>query len=165
MSSLDSNIFSIYLIKVDMKIFSHFADYVLENGQENYAQFTHNMKMALKVALLICYTRPFIDNQNSNIHKLLTKEFLDEELIIHKEILEMRKECLGLKDLPIPNIESIKSNVVHISIPKSDNVPLPYGIIKSLQQMSDKINNAAIKIVETPDFEHNFCFRGIDLQR
>ena len=160
-----SNFFSIYLIKVDMKIFRHFSDYILENGPETYTSFSHNMKIALKVALLLCYTRPFIENQSLMIHKLLIKDFNDEEIIIHKEIIDMRKKHLGLSNLPVPDIKSIEPKVFHISIPKNDSTPLQYKLVESLKNMADKINDAAIKIVETPEFEHKFCFRGVDLQR
>jgi len=148
-----------------MKLFSHFADYILENGSNEYAHLSHNIKMALKIALVLCYTRPFLENQDLKIHSLLINKFIDEERVIHHEILELRKKEIGLSNMPIPDINNIESKIVHISISKSNSVPLQYKIVESLKNMADKINNAAIEIVETPDFEHNFCFRGTDLQR
>ena len=159
------NLFSIYLIKVDMRIFSHFADYILENGADEYSKLSFNIKMALKIALLMCYSRPFLDNQDKEIQALLTNDFLDEEKIIHNNILEMRNKEVGLSNIDIPDLESIKSKIVHISIPRNNTIPLDFKMVESLKKMSDKINASAIKIVETPDFEHKFCFRGIDLQR
>ncbi len=148
-----------------MKLFSHFADYILENGSNEYAHLSHNIKMALKIALVLCYTRPFLENQDFKIHSLLINKFIDEERVIHHEILELRKKEIGLSNMPIPDINNIESKIVHISISKSNSVPLQYKIVESLKNMADKINNAAIEIVEIPDFEHNFCFRGTGLQR
>ena len=57
--------------------------------------------MALKVALIVRYARPFFENyemvldNETKITDYLIKDFLDEEKVIHKYILEMHFKEIG----------------------------------------------------------------------
>ena len=166
------DIFKIYLVKVDMRLLRHFADYILENDEDEYASLSLNIKMALKIALVVCYSRPFFENYGTEISggtsiaEYLTNDFLDEEKIIHKNILGMHTKELGKTKVSMRDIENIDSNVVHISLSKGDSKPLGFGIVLCLRKMAKKIYAAAENLVEgTPEFDHEFCFRGVDLQR
>lgn len=138
-----------YLIKVDMRLLSHFADYILENGPSSYTQLSYSIKMALKIALVLCYSRPFLENiENSevNIEDNLIKDYFDEERVIHRSILEMRKKEIGAADEMVDDLRNLESNIVHISMHRHDSVPLEYAIVESIKAMADKINAAADKL-------------------
>ena len=142
-------LYSAYLVKVDMRLLSHFADYILENGENSYAQLSYSIKMALKIALVLCYARPFLENiENSKVHieDNLVKNYLDEERVIHRNILEMRKKQIGASDVLVEDLDNLESNIVHISMHRHDSVPLEYAIVESIKVMADKINAAADKI-------------------
>ena len=166
------DVFKVYLVKVDMRLLRHFADYILENSEEDYASLSPNIKMALKIALVICYTRPFFENyemvldNETKITDYLIKDFLDEEKVIHKNILKMHMKEVGDANIPIPDLKNIESNIVHISLSKSDSEPLDFKIVKSLRKMAKKIFSTAEKLVDdAQDIDQEFCFRGVDLQR
>ena len=168
----DSEIFKIYLVKVDMRILRHFADYILENGEEVYASLSPNIKMALKIALVVCYARPFIENYKSELNDelkvvdYLAKDFLDEEKVIHKRILEMYFKEIGNKEFQLPKLEDIESNIVHISLPKSDSEPLDFKIVNTLRVMAKKVFNVAKDLVEdSQDFDQAFRLKGAHEQR
>ena len=57
-------LYRIYLVKVDMRLFSHFADYILENSADTYSKISFSLKMALKIALIVCYSSPFLENNS-----------------------------------------------------------------------------------------------------
>ena len=145
-------LYRIYLVKVDMRLLSHFADYILENGADAYVQLSLNIKMALKIALIICYSRPFIENKDSyeiykeSIEGQLIKNFDDEEIIIHKNILEMRNQEVAHSDAPIQDVKSFESNIVHIAMSSDASIPLEFTIVESIKKMADKINVAADEI-------------------
>ena len=146
--------YRMYLTKVDMRLLSHFADYVLENGAEAYAQRSINIKIALKVALLVCYARPFLENSNAredreeSIEDQLTQRFHDEERVIHRNILDMRKQEIRPVHVPAGNLEHIASNIVHIALSKKIEIPLEFTIVASLKKMANKIYEAANDVVE-----------------
>lgn len=141
------DLYQFYLVKVDMRLLSHFADYILENGSSSYTELSYSIKMALKIALLLCYSRPFMENiENSevNIEDSLIKNYLDEERVIHRNILEMRKKDIGASsDVKLDDLNNVESNIVHISMHRHDSVPLEYAIVESIKVMADKINTAA----------------------
>ena len=152
------DIVKIYLVKVDMRLLRHFADYVLENGEENYINLSQSIKNALKIALVVCYSRPFFEkyettvDENISITKFLTKNFLDEEIVLHKNILEMYAKDIGNTKINIPSIEDIESNITHISLSKSNSKPVSYNIIQTLRVMAKKIyTNAEVLVEGTPD--------------
>ena len=145
-------IYRAYLIKVDMRLVTHFADYILENGEEAYKKLSPTLMMALKIALIICYARPFRDNKGEyikngeKIDDYLIKDFLDEELIIHRNILQMRHKEIESPDLLIKDIESFESNIVHIAMSTKSVAPLEFTIVESIKKMSDKISAVADEI-------------------
>ena len=107
------------------------------------------LKMALKIALVLCYSRPFIELHEYaevNIVDSLLNDYLDEEIVIHRNILEMRKKDIGGSDLKVDDKNGIESNIIHISMHGHDSVPLEYAIVESIKKMADKINSAADKI-------------------
>ena len=126
------DLFKIYLVKVDMRVLRHFADYILQNSEEDYASLTPNIKMALKIALVVCYARPFSENYEMELDTemkivdFLIKDFLDEEKVIHKNILEMHFKEVGDANIPIPVMKNIESNIVHISLSKYDSKALDF---------------------------------------
>lgn len=135
-----------YLVKVDMRVLSHFVDYILENGPSSYKQLSYSIKMALKIALVLCYSRPFLENiENSEVSIVnnLIKDYLDEEKVIHRNILEMRKKEIAAADGVIDDLKNLESNIVHISMHRHDTVPLEYAIVESIKVMADKVNTAA----------------------
>ncbi len=166
------DIVKIYLAKVDMRLLRHFADYVLENGEENYLNLSLSIKNALKIALVVSYSRPFFENYETKVDeklpitKFLTKNFLDEEIVLHKNILEMYIKDIGSTNINIPNIKDIESNITHISLAKTNRKPVDYKIVKTLRVMAKKIYTNAEELVEgTPSFDYEFKFKGTDLQR
>ncbi len=147
MSLKDSpELYRAYLVKVDMRLFSHFADYILENGAEAYAQLSLTIKLALKIALVMCYARPFTgceDDYGSNpkgMQDALTKNFLNEERVIHGNILEMCNRDVGHYNPSIRDIERLESNIVHIAMSRNVGMPLEFTIVESMKRMSDKIS-------------------------
>lgn len=145
-------LYRIYLIKVDMRLLSHFADYILENNADSYSQLSLNIKMALKIALILCYSRPFLENNNEHhkgeecIEDQLIKNFDDEERVIHRNILKMRNKETGITGAAVQDIKSFESNIVHISMSRNDSIPLEFTIVESIKKMADKINTAADEI-------------------
>jgi hypothetical protein len=137
-----------YLVKVDMRLLSHFAEYILENGPSSYTQLSYNIKMALKIALVLCYSCPFLENSEVNIKDNLIKDYFDEERVIHRNILEMCKREIGVSDAMVDDLDNLESNIVHISMHRHDSVPLEYTIVESIKVMADKINAAADKIAK-----------------
>jgi len=138
-----------YLVKVDMRVLSHFVDYILENGSESYAKLSFSIKMALKIALILCYSRPFLENVETrevSIEEDLIMNYLDEERVIHKNILEMHNKEIKATDEVVKNIKSLESNIVHISMHRNNSVPLEYAIVESIKGMVVKINEAADEI-------------------
>jgi hypothetical protein len=163
------NILKIYLVKVDMRLLRHFADYILENGESNYLAISQNTKMALKVALIICYSRPFLENFEISIENefpifdFLIKDFHDEEKVLHNNILEMYLKEIGTTDIAIPSIEDIESNITHIALSKITNKPLEFKIIKTLRVMAKKIYTNAEELVEgTPKLDDGFSLRNVN---
>ncbi|QMU60639.1 MAG: hypothetical protein GKR92_02570 [Gammaproteobacteria bacterium] len=151
-----------YLVKVDMRVLSHFVDYILENGADSYSQLSISIKMALKIALVLCYSRPFLEDNKScevNIGDGLTVNYLDEERVIHKNILEMHNKEIRESDEVVDNIKSFESNIVHISMHRTNSVPLEYSIVESIKEMAVKINKAADEIA------NNSLQTDIDIQR
>ncbi len=142
-------IYRAYLIKVDMRLVVHFADYILENGADAYTKLSPTLKMALKIALLLCYTRPFIDNKDKyresgeEIEDQLIQDFLDEELVIHRNILQMGNKEIEYPDTLAKDVKSFESNVVHIAMPTKDVTPLEFKIVKLIRKMADKVSMAA----------------------
>ena len=145
-------LYRIYLVKVDMRLFSHFAEYILENGSDTYAQLSFNIKMALKIALILCYSRPFIEHQVKNdkseesIEDKLIKNFDDEERVIHRNILEMHNKEIGTIGSAIQDIQNFESNIVHISMHRHDSMPLEFTMVESIKKMVDKISAVADEI-------------------
>lgn len=148
-------LYRIYLVKVDMRLFSHFADYILENDADSYSQLSLSIKMALKIALILCYSRPFLESNSGHdkgeerIEDQLIKNFDDEERVIHRNILEMRKAEVGIADTAVQDIQSLKSNIVHISMHRHDSIPLEFAIVESIKKMADKISAAADELADT----------------
>ncbi len=146
--------YRMYLAKVDMMLLSHFADYILENGAELYAQRSINIKMALKIALLVCYARPFLENsgvregREESIEDQLTQRFHDEERVIHHNILDMRKREIRPAHVSVGDLEHIASNIVHIALSKKIEIPLEFAIVSSLKKMANKIYETANDVVE-----------------
>lgn len=150
MSLKDSpELYRAYLVKVDMRLFSHFADYILENGAEAYAQLNLTIKLALKIALVMCYARPFTeceDDYGSNregMEDALIKNFLNEERVIHKNILGIRNRDVGHYRSSIRDTERLESNIVHIAMSRNVGIPLEFTIVESMKRMSDKISAEA----------------------
>ena len=147
-------LYRIYLVKVDMRLLSHFADYILENSADSYSPLSLNIKMALKIALILCYSRPFLENNNEHnegeesIEDKLIKDFNDEERVIHRNILEMRNKEIGISDASVQDIQSFESNIVHISMHRNDSIPLEYACVGSIKKMADKISAAADELAD-----------------
>lgn len=149
-----SDPYRMYLAKVDMRLLSHFADCILENGAEAYIQRSINIKMALKIALLVCYARPFLENDGAygdreeSMENQLTQGFCDEERIIHRNILDMRTREIRPAHISVSDLENIASNIVHIALSRRIEIPLEFTIVASLKKMADKIYITANDIVE-----------------
>ncbi len=153
MSLKDSpELYRAYLVKVDMRLFSHFADFILENGAEAYVELSLTIKLALKIALVMCYARPFTGHENdygSNreiMEAALIKSFLNEEKVIHRNILELRSRDVGQYSSSIRDIDRLESNIVHIAMSRNVGIPLEYTIVESMKRMSDKISAEADRL-------------------
>ena len=150
MSLKDSpELYRAYLVKVDMRLFSHFADFILENGAEGYAELSLTIKLALKIALVMCYSRPFTSHEDDygddrdDFEATLIQCFLNEERVIHRNILEIHSRDIGRYSSSSRDVGRIESNIVHIAMSRNVGIPLDYSIVESMKKMSDKISAEA----------------------
>ena len=148
------DLYHAYLAKVDMRLLTHFSDYILENGSDAYSNFSLTVKKALKIALIICYARPFIDNKdengeaNTDFLDRLIKDYDSEERVIHDTVLEMRKTEIGDFDISTNDLKNFDPNIVHIAMSTNIEKPLEFSIVETLKRMSDKINSAANELAD-----------------
>lgn len=155
MSLKDSpELYRAYLVKVDMRLFSHFADFILENGIEAYAELSLTIKLALKIALVMCYSRPFTSHEEDygvdreGFEATLTQRFLNEERVIHKNILEIHERDVGRYSPSIRDVDRIESKIVHIAMSRNVGIPLEYSIVECMKKMSDKISAEADRVAD-----------------